>query len=170
MSIELSKTLQATIDGLSENFPDKLINVYQSSGDTFVHVESEAIHGFCSYLKDEHHFVYLSDIIGTDRYTSDERFEVIYNLLSLKNQTRLFVKVRLDEENPVIDTVSSIWPAANWNERELYDMFGVQFNNHPDHRRIFLPEDFQYYPLRKEFPLLGIQGSIELPNTTPDRE
>ncbi len=170
MSLELSESLQQTIDDLSENFSGKLIEVYQSSGDTFVRIEADALIEICTFLKEQQHFTYLSDIIGTDRYTSDERFEIIYNLLSLKNSVRLFLKVRCSEEDPAIDSVTSIWPGANWNEREVFDMFGVQFNNHPDHRRIFLPEDFQYFPLRKEFPLLGIQGSIDLPTTTPDTE
>jgi len=170
MSLELSESLQKTIDELSDKFSDNLIEVYQSSGDTFVRIEADALIEICTFLKEQQHFVYLSDIIGTDRYTSDERFEIIYNLLSLKNKTRLFLKVRCSEEDPTIDSVTSVWPGANWNEREVYDMFGVHFNNHPDHRRIFLPEDFQYYPLRKEFPLLGIPGSIDLPTTTPDTE
>ncbi len=170
MSLELSESLQTTIDALSDKFPDNLIEVYQSSGDTFARIEANALIEICTFLKEDQHFVYLSDIIGTDRYTSDERFEVIYNLISLKNKTRLFLKVRCSEENPEIESVVSVWPRANWNEREVYDMYGIRFNNHPDHRRIFLPEDFQYYPLRKEFPLLGIQGSIELPNTIPDTE
>lgn len=170
MNLELSESLQHTIDQLSENYSDKLIEVYQSSGDTFARIEADALLDVCKFLKEEHHFVYLSDIIGTDRYTSDERFEVIYNLLSLKNRDRLFLKVRCSEEVPKVDSVVPVWPGANWNEREVYDMFGIRFNNHPDHRRIFMPEDFQYFPLRKEFPLLGIEGSIELPNTTPDTE
>jgi len=66
--------------------------------------------------------------------------------------------------------VTGIWPGANWKEREVYDMFGIRFENHPDLRRMYLPEDFQYYPLRKEFPLLGVPGSIPLPNTTPDAD
>lgn len=170
MNLELSESLQHTIDQLSENYSDKLIEVYQSSGDTFARIEADALLDVCKFLKEEHHFVYLSDIIGTDRYTSDERFEVIYNLLSLKNRDRMFLKIRCSEEDPKVDSVVPVWPGANWNEREVYDMFGIRFNNHPDHRRIFMPEDFQYFPLRKEFPLLGIEGSIELPNTTPDTE
>lgn len=170
MALELSESLQHTIDALSENFSDKLIEVYQSSGDTFARIESDALVEVCRFLKDEQHFIYLSDIVGTDRYTSEERFEVIYNLLSLKNHARLFLKVRCAEENPTLDSLTSVWPAANWNEREVYDMFGIRFNNHPDLRRMYMPEDFDYFPLRKEFPLLGIQGSIELPNTTPDTE
>ncbi len=90
--------------------------------------------------------------------------------MNLRTQTRIFVKARVEEENPTIESVSSIWKAAGWNEREVYDMFGVRFENHPDLRRIFMPEDFEYFPMRKEFPLLGIPGSIELPNTTPDTE
>jgi len=170
MNLELSDSLQLTIDELSDKYSDKLIEVYQSSGDTFARIEADALLDVCTFLKEEHHFVYLSDVIGTDRYTSDERFEVIYNLLSLKNRDRLFLKVRCNEENPEVDSVVPVWPGANWNEREVYDMFGIRFKNHPDHRRIFMPEDFQYFPLRKEFPLLGIKGSIELPNTTPDTE
>lgn len=170
MSLELNESLQNTIDGLSETFTDKLIEVYQSTGDTFVRIESDALVDVCNYLKDEHHFVFLTDIAGTDRYTSDERFEVIYNLVCLKYQTRLMLKVRCEEESPELMTVSTVWQAANWMEREVYDMYGVRFKEHPDLRRIFLPEDFEYFPLRKEFPLLGIQGSIELPNTTPDTD
>lgn len=170
MSLELSEPLQKTVDSLSDHFPGKVIDVYQSSGDTFIRVESDALIDICKHLKEELHYVYLSDIFGIDRYTSEERFEVVYNLLSLRTTTRLFLKVRCEEENPELESVYKIWPAASWNEREVYDMFGIKFHNHPDFRRIFLPEDFQYFPLRKEFPLLGIPGSIELPSTTPDRE
>ncbi|WP_018126608.1 NADH-quinone oxidoreductase subunit C [Balneola vulgaris] len=170
MSLELNETLQAVVDGLSENFSDKLIEVYQSSGDTFVRVEADAIVEVCKYLKESQHFILLCDIFGNDRYTSEERFEVIYNLLNLRTQTRLFLKTRVEEKDPVLDSVVEVWPAAGWNEREVYDMFGVRFENHPDLRRIYMPEDFDYFPLRKEFPLLGIPGSIELPNTTPDTE
>jgi len=170
MSLELNDTLQTLVDGLSENFSDKLIEVYQSSGDTFVRVEANSILEISKYLKEKQHFVYLCDVFGIDRYTSEERFEVVYNLLNLRTQTRVFIKVRLKEENPTIASVTDIWKCSNWYEREVYDMFGVRFENHPDLRRIFMPEDFEYFPLRKEFPLLGIPGSIELPNTTPDTE
>lgn len=170
MSLELNETLQATVDGLTEHFSDKLIEVYQSSGSTFARVEADAIVEVCKYLKEKQHFIFLCDVFGNDRYTTDERFEVVYNMMNLRTQTRLFVKVRVEEENPTVDSVTSIWKAAGWNEREVYDMFGVHFNNHPDLRRIYMPEDFEYFPLRKEFPLLGIPGSLELPNTTPDSE
>lgn len=170
MSLKLTEPLQKTVDSLTENFSAKVIEVYQSSGDTFIRIEADALKEICTHLKQELHYVYLSDIFGIDRYTSEERFEVVYNLLSLRDRTRIFLKVRCEEENPELESVTDIWPAANWNEREVYDMFGVRFNNHPDLRRIFMPEDFEYYPLRKEFPLLGIPGSIELPSTTPNTD
>ena len=170
MSLKLTEPLQKTVDSLTENFSAKVIEVYQSSGDTFIRIEADALREICTHLKQELHYVYLSDIFGIDRYTSEERFEVVYNLLSLRDRTRIFLKVRCEEENPELDSVTDIWPAANWNEREVYDMFGVRFNNHPDLRRIFMPEDFEYYPLRKEFPLLGIPGSIQLPSTTPNTD
>lgn len=170
MNLDLTGHLKNTVDALSENFSDKLIEVYQSSGDTYVRVEAESIVEICTFLKEKQHFNYLTDIFGIDRYTSDERFEVVYNIISMKHGDRLFIKARCEEENPELQSVVKIWPAANWPEREVYDMFGVRFKNHPDHRRIFMPEDFRYFPLRKEFPLLGIPGSIELPATTPDSE
>lgn len=170
MSLELSEHLKKTVDDLSESFSEHLIDVYQSTGDTYILIENEAILDVGRHLKEKLGYIYLSDLFGIDRYTSEGRFEVVYNLLSLKHHQRLFLKVRCQEENPEVESVTSVWPAASWNEREVYDMFGIRFKNHPDFRRIFMPEDFEYFPLRKEFPLLGIPGSIELPNTTPDTE
>ena len=170
MSLKLSEPLQKTVDTLTNEFSDKLIEVYQSSGDTFIRVEADAIVDICRVMKEKLHYIYLSDVFGIDRYTSEERFEIVYNLLSLRDVTRVFLKVRCEEEKPEVESVTSVWPAASWFEREVFDMFGVNFTNHPDLRRIYLPEDFEYYPLRKEFPLLGIPGSIELPSTTPDSD
>lgn len=170
MALELSKEFQNVIDGLTEKFSDKVIDVYQSSGDTFVRVDAGAIVDVCEYLKKDQEFIYLADVFGTDRFTSEERFEVYYNMVCLKRQLRLFVKVWLEEEEPVVDSVTGVWESADWFEREVYDMFGVRFEGHPDLRRIYMPEDYRYFPMRKEFPLLGIPGSIELPNTTPDTE
>jgi len=167
-TMNLSPSLEQTIDGLKTGFGDAVLDVYQTSGDTFVRVQPEKILEIAKWLRDEQRYIFLSDVIGTDRYTSEQRFEVIYNLLSLRDRDRLFVKVWLNEEDPEVESTTSIWPAANWFEREVFDMFGVRFRNHPDLRRMYMPEDYQYYPLRKEFPLLGIPGSIELPSTTPE--
>lgn len=169
-ALEASPELQKVIDGLTSEFAGKIVRVYQSSGDTFIHIEPDAVVDICSYLKEKHSFAYLADVFGADRFTSEERFEVFYNLVSLKDRQRLFVKAWIEEENPVIDSVTGIWQSADWFERQTYDMYGIRFNNHPDLRRIYMPEDYEYFPLRKEFPLLGIPGSIELPSSTPDTE
>lgn len=170
MALELNETLQHVVDGLSEKFTDALIDVYQSSGDTFIRIAPQVNVEICRYLKNEHHFIYLADVFGTDRFTSEDRFELVYNLVSMRDQQRIFVKAWLPEENPEIESVTGIWESANWFERQTYDMFGIRFTNHPDMRRIYMPEDFEYFPMRKEFPLLGIPGSIDLPSTTPDTE
>lgn len=161
---------QSIIDDLKNTFSGEIIEVSEYQGSVIVRVSLPSVHEVLNHLYSIHRFLYLVDIIGTDRFTSEERFEVIYNLMSLKDQIRLFVKVRCEEEDPHVPTATDIWRGANWHEREVYDMFGIIFDKHPDLRRMFMPEDFQYYPLRKEFPLLGVPGSIELPNTTPDVE
>lgn len=93
----------------------------------------------------------------------EERFRVIYILTSLPNKFKIRVVVTIDGTKPVCPSVTSIFPAANWAEREAFDMYGIVFEGHPDLRRMYMPEDFEYYPLRKEFPLMGIPGSIPLP-------
>lgn len=170
MSLELTESVQNLVDGLTENYSDELIEAYNASGHTYIRIEADALLDIIKYAHKEHHFKYLTDIIGVDRYTSEERFEVLYNILNLRTQDRIFIKVRVPEEDPELDSIFEVYRSANWLEREVFDMFGVKFRNHPDPRRIYMPDDFAYYPMRKEFPLLGIPGSIELPNTTPDTE
>lgn len=169
-NLTLSTTLERTVDALKANFKEAILDIYQSSGDTIARVHPDSLLDIAKWLKEEQHYILLSDVLGADRYTSEDRFEVIYNLLNLRDRERFFLKVWLPEEEPAVDSVTSVWPAANWYERETYDMFGIRFHNHPDLRRMYMPEDFQYYPLRKEFPLLGIPGSIELPSTTPESD
>src|SRR5699024_7167323 len=108
MEATLNETLQNVVDGLSQDYTESLIGVYQSSGDTFIRIEPEQNVEICRYLRDRQHFTYLVDVFGTDRFTADERFEVVYNLLNMRDQQRLFVKVWLDEENPEIESVTSV--------------------------------------------------------------
>jgi NADH-quinone oxidoreductase subunit C len=95
--------------------------------------------------------------------TPKKRFCVAYNLLSFKTHHRLRLKVFTEEKEPSVPSVTGVWKTANWHEREVYDMFGIIFEGHPDLRRLYMPEEFAYYPLRKDFPLMGIPGSLELP-------
>ncbi len=119
-------------------------------------VRREALRRFMTFLLNDPscEFKQLMDICGADYPTEDERFEVVYNLLSLKHNFRIRVKVRTDETT-LVDSVAGIYSCANWFEREVWDMFGVYFNDHPDLRRILTDYGFEGHPLRKDFPLTG---------------
>jgi len=100
-------------------------------------------------------FTYLSDVTGVDRFPIEPRFELNYHLLSLSKRERVRLRVRVSGQDPVIDSVVSVWPTANWHEREIFDLFGVRFDGHPNLKRLFLPEDWEGYPLRKDYPVEG---------------
>jgi len=113
------------------------------------------IDGVCAYLKNEQKFTRLSTITAVDWYPDEPRFEVVYHLHSPERSERLRLKCRLPGANPEIASVTEVWRGANWYERETFDLFGIQFRNHPDLRRIMLPEDWEGYPLRKDYPVTG---------------
>jgi NADH-quinone oxidoreductase subunit C len=100
-------------------------------------------------------FSFLSDISPVDRFPMEPRFELNYHLLSLKLTERVRVKIRIAGDNPVAPSVTSIWPGANWHEREAFDLFGIQFTGHPDLRRLLMPDEWEGYPLRKDYPVEG---------------
>lgn len=128
-------------------------------------VPPDRINDVCRFLKEEPDlsFDFLADLCGIDMNTPEKRFGVIYNLFSLKNKYRIRLKVVVEEKNPVVPTVTTVWGTANWHERETYDMFGIVFDGHPDLRRVYMPDNYEHHPLRKDFPLMGIPGSIPLP-------
>ncbi len=134
-------------------------------GDFVLTVKSSQIIQIAELLKNhpELQFKLCEDITAVDWATRENRFSVVYHLFSLLHSFRLRVVTVLEGSGTAIDTVTSIWKTANWQEREAYDMYGIEFKNHPDLRRMYMPEEFEYYPLRKEFPLLGIPGSLPLP-------
>lgn len=100
-------------------------------------------------------FTYLSDVTGVDRFPVEPRFELNYHLVSLARRERLRLKVRVGSDAPEVESVTSVWPGANWHEREVFDLFGVRFEGHPDLRRILMPENWEGHPLRKDFPVEG---------------
>jgi NADH-quinone oxidoreductase subunit C len=100
-------------------------------------------------------FTYLSDVTGVDRFPIEPRFELNYHLLSISRRDALRLRVRLPGEDPVTESVVAVWPTANWHEREIFDLFGIRFEGHPDLRRILLPDDWEGYPLRKDYPVEG---------------
>lgn len=156
---------ETVLKKLQSQFPDAIVSTNDYRDELTIVVKKQYIVSVCQFLKDspELQFDSLRDICGVDYYRPTDRFEVIYNLYSMKNNIRLRLKVSVDENDIHVPTVTGVWPAANWYERETYDMFGILFDGHPDLRRIYMPEEFEYHPLRKDFPLMGIPGSLPLP-------
>jgi NADH-quinone oxidoreductase subunit C len=153
------------IEKLTTQFRDSITSASEFRGELTVVVKKEDLVRICDFLKhdEELKFELLEDLSGVDMYTPTDRFQVVYHLFSLKNRYRLRVKVLVDESDLKVPTISSVWSTANWHEREAYDMFGIVFGGHPDLRRLYMPDEFEYYPLRKDFPLMGIPGSLSLP-------
>jgi NADH-quinone oxidoreductase subunit C len=120
-----------------------------------IEIASSKIVSVCGFLKYDQGFVRLSSVTGVDRYPAEPRFEVVYHLHSIDRNERLRLKCRLPAADPVIESVTSVWRSANWYERETFDLFGIQFINHPDLRRIMLPENWEGHPLRKDYPVTG---------------
>ena len=100
-------------------------------------------------------FNFLSDLSAMDRFPIEPRFELNYHLLSLSRRDTIRLRVRVPGEDPVVESVVSVWPTANWQEREIFDLFGVRFNGHPNLKRIMLPDDWEGFPLRKDYPVEG---------------
>ena len=142
-------------------FAGQVVGTETYVGQVGVMLRKDKIKDICLFLRDEPSLKmdHLSDLTAVDfsRYPGDTgpRFEVVYNLISTEHHHRIRLKVRVPEEDPRIDSVSSIWQTANWHERETYDLMGITFEGHPDLRRILLPEDWEGHPLRKEYPLKG---------------
>jgi NADH-quinone oxidoreductase subunit C len=120
-------------------------------------IAKELIREVCAILRDSADcpFNYLADLTCVDWYPSEPRFEVVYHLLSIPAKERVRLKVRLDGASPAIESVTSVWPSANFYEREVFDLFGVRFTGHPNLERIMMPDDWEGHPLRKDYPVEG---------------
>ncbi len=145
------------VEKLKEKFLNEIVDVTQFRDQVFVSIKKEKIAEICRYLHDDPdiYMEYLADLCGVDYPEKRYRFEVVYNLYSLKHNHRLMLKAQVSEDDLYIDSVVPIWNGANWHEREACDMYGILFNDHPDLRRILMPEDWEGYPLRKDYPLKG---------------
>jgi len=145
---------------LQAEHPEWISGVVEAFGETTLVVPREHIADVCSFLKTAPalEFNFLSDLCGFDRGPEEEpRFEVNYHLFSTTNFHRVRLKVVVNEDDAHVPSVTGVWRTANWHERETYDLFGVIFDNHPDLRRILLPDDWQGHALRKDFPLRGYE-------------
>jgi NADH-quinone oxidoreductase subunit C len=142
---------------LREFAPEAVEDAREFRGELTIYIRPEALARVCEFLRDEPGltFNYLSDVTALDLYPNEPRFEVVYHLLSLQTAERLRLKVRTGGENPCVDSLVPVYPSANAFEREVYDLFGIQFAGHPYLRRILLPEEWEGHPLRKDYPTEG---------------
>lgn len=149
-------------DRICEKFQGTVLDRKEFRGEQTLVLKPEDLVRVCEFAKTELGFDFLTDITSVDHFGEDPRFEVVYELYGLGHRTHLRLKVRVPEDDPVVDSVVGVWATANWHEREIWDMMGIRFRNHPDLRRILMWEGYPYFPLRKDFPLAG------LPTELPD--
>ena len=161
----------AALKRVKEAFPEARLRATSFRGEVSLIVEPKNLHEVMAFLRDDPacQYCFLSDVAGADYLgypvPKPARFGVIYNLISFAHDDRLFVKVYLEPSVPtegiepdralVVDSVTDLWPGAEWTEREVFDMYGIRFTNHPDLRRILTWEAFPAHPLRKDYPLRG---------------
>ena len=166
--VEETETEIIEIRKIREAFPEAIIGVNEFRGDVRLRIERDMIADVCLFLRDspELQYNFFSECLGVDYldFRDEYRFEVVYNLYSMEltrngkkegYNRRIFLKVGVPEEDLIVPSITSVYPGANFCEREIYDMFGVRFSNHPDLRRILMSDDWVGHPQRKDFPLGG---------------
>jgi NADH-quinone oxidoreductase subunit C len=120
-------------------------------GELTLEIAPAKIVSVCGFLKYDQQYVRLSAVTAVDRYPAEPRYEVVYHLHSIERNARLRLKCRIGGENPEIESVTGVWRAANWYEREVWDLFGIRFTGHPGLKRILMPEDWEGHPLREDY-------------------
>ncbi len=151
-------TAAATVEMVQEKFPQAILETIVFRDEQTLVLQVSSLVSVCTYLQKNLRYNFLSTVTAVDWPERTPRFDVVYQLLSLPNQCVLRLKVRVGakgEEHPSVPSVTAIWPGANWYEREVYDLFGIEFAGHPDLRRIMMPPDWTTHPLRKDYPLSG---------------
>ena len=149
---------------IKESFPEAILDMTEFAGEHIFHVKGRDILTVLTELKADG-FNFLADLTAIDNLTLGgfERFAVSYHLLSHKTAERLTVKAYIPEEKPSLPSVESLWKTADWQEREVFDLYGIKFEGHPNLIRIMNPDDFDGYPLRKDYPRLGRKERSDFP-------
>lgn len=133
---------------IRDAFPEAVLESRDVFGVLNIKIDAKALLGVCEMLHGQHDFDYLADVTAIDW---KDRIEVVYQITALASNTKIALRVDLDEQKPEIESLTSVWKGANFQEREVFDLFGVNFLGHPDLRRILLPEDWEGFPLRKDY-------------------
>ncbi|HET54339.1 MAG TPA: NADH-quinone oxidoreductase subunit C, partial [Ignavibacteria bacterium] len=157
---------ELVITKTKEKFGSDVVDITNFRDDLSIEIKPEQLLSFCKFLKEdpELDFAMCIDVTAIDWAKRKNRFTTVYHIYSLTKNFNLRIKSTIeDAKNPEIDSVTSVWKSADWYERETWDMYGIKFKNHPDLRRMYMPETFEYHPLRKDFPVMGIPGSLPLP-------
>jgi NADH-quinone oxidoreductase subunit C len=145
------------ISDLAERLPGAVRQLSHSRGESYLHVEPARLVEVARFLKEEPvwQFAFLANISPVDWLSRSPRFEVVYHLRSLAFNYRLGLKVDVPDQSLSLPSLTGVWRAADWLEREAYDLFGVRYSGHPDLRRIMMPDDWQGHPYRRDYPLAG---------------
>jgi NADH:ubiquinone oxidoreductase subunit C len=148
---------QVVVEHLRSWNPQAVSQVIEYHGDTTIVVPRELLRATAQQCKQAPALLFnlLSDATCLDRYPVEPRFELYYQLVSIPRRERICLRTSVSAQHPVVDSLEPVWPGANWLEREIFDLFGIQFTGHSDLRRILLPEGFEGSPLRRDFPTEG---------------
>jgi NADH-quinone oxidoreductase subunit C len=155
-----------TLTYIQEKFQRGIVRTHSAFGDDTIVIERGHMLEFFKFLKSDEAlgFNVLMDLCGVDYHRRRPRYEVVYHLLSLSKNHRLRVKVAADSPDPEVDSLTDLWATANWYEREVWDMFGIRFKNHPNLKRILMYEEFKGHPLRKDYPVTKRQPLVGTPH------
>jgi NADH-quinone oxidoreductase subunit C len=149
------ETIDTAVQRLRSELGESVLSVDSFRGETTVSLKGEAVVNAARILKEDPDldFDFLAMLTAVDYLPQEPRFNVVYRLYSLRNKVTIGMAVPLPGDSPSLPTIESVFPAANWHEREVYDMFGIEFEGHSDPRRILMPHDWEGHPLRKDYPL-----------------
>ncbi len=161
-------TQQNLVDKLQAKWESAIESVTVFRGELTINVELEKLYEILENLRKEHKMAMLLDISSVDHLHDIPRFEVVYELATLNDRQHIRVKTSVAQDQSV-PTVVTIWKTANWHEREIFDMMGIKFSDHPEMTRILMWEGYEHYPLRKDFPLAGIESEIPDANFSADK-
>ena len=148
-------TASDAVQALKSQFGEGILSTVEFRDEHTLVVSLEKLHEILAHCRDSLGFDVLTDVSSLDHMGEEPRFEMVYELYSLSTKVYLRIRAAVSEDNLVVPTVSDLWATADWHEREVYDMMGIEFVDHPDLRRILMWEGYPFYPLRKEFPLAG---------------
>jgi len=154
-------TSQEALAAIDAKFPGAVTGRNEFRGENSLDIPADQIRPIALFCRDTLGFDYLVDIASLDHFGQDPRWEMVYELYSMADGIHLRLKALLPEDPAEADTVSDIWPTADWHEREVFDMMGIRFKNHPDLRRILMWDGYPFHPLRKDFPLEGKPSEVE---------